>query len=194
MEKNSCNVHYAQAQDSILDPAELDLEPGQDEPELCLSRSQARDPAYALLESGATHVPLPGRMLPRGARSFEVIVNLAVGKEKAHCWRNEVYAEDRAHLLLPLGRLANLLDAKFVWENGQAFMQCRDKGQWKTMTKFEVRNNMAYASHMQLEVLRCAFWGHNMGTASSTASCLRLEVLGESCPRSEDDYLLAPGL
>ena len=54
---------------------------GQDEPELCFSRSQARDPAYALLDSGATHVLLPGHTLPRGTRSFEVIVNLAIGKE-----------------------------------------------------------------------------------------------------------------
>ena len=38
-----------------------------------------------------------GHMLPRGARSFEVTVNLAVGKEKAQCWKNEVYAENRAH-------------------------------------------------------------------------------------------------
>ena len=50
------------------------------------------------------------------ARSFEVTVNLAVGKEKARCWRNELYAEGRAHPLqnLPLGRLANLLDTKFI--------------------------------------------------------------------------------
>ena len=30
------------------------------------------------------------------------------------------------------------LDTKLVWENGQAFMHCRDKGTWKTMTQFEV--------------------------------------------------------
>ena len=54
------------------------------------------------------------------ARSFEVTVNLAVGKEKAKCWRNEVYAQERAHPLLPLGRLTNLLDTKFVWENGDS--------------------------------------------------------------------------
>ena len=62
------------------------------------SRSQVRDPAYALLDSGATHVLLPGHMLPKGARSFEVTINLAVSKEKekAKCWRNEVYAEERA--------------------------------------------------------------------------------------------------
>ena len=30
-------------------------------------------------------------------------------------------------------------------------MQCRDKGQWRTMTKFEIRNNIAYASQMQFE-------------------------------------------
>ena len=102
-------------------------------------------PAYALI---ATH----------GAHSFDVTVNLAVGKEKARCWRNEVYAEERAHPLLPLERLANLLDTNFVWESGQAFAQCRYKGQCKTMTKFEVCNNMAYASQMQFEVLRHALW------------------------------------
>ena len=96
-------------------------------------------------------------MLPKGARSFEVTVILALGKEKARCWRNEVYAEDRAHPL-PLGRLANLLDTKFIWENGEALMQYREKGQWRTMTKFEIRNNMAYASQMQFDVLRRALW------------------------------------
>ena len=62
------------------------------------------------------------------------------------------------HPLLPLGRPANLLDTKFIWENGEALMQCRDQGQWRTMTKFEIRNNMAYASQMQFEVLRRALW------------------------------------
>ena len=85
----------------------LDLEDGYSEPDLCFSRSQVPDPAYALLDSGATHVLLPGHMLPKGARSFEVTVNLAVGKEKAKCWRNEVYAQERAYPLLPLGRLTN---------------------------------------------------------------------------------------
>ena len=122
------------------------------------SKSQVRDPAYALLDSETTHVLLPGHMLPKGARSFEVTVNLAVGKEEARCWRNEVYAEDRAHPLLRLGRLADLLDIKFVWENGEAVMQCRDKGKWRTMTKVEIRNNMAYASQVQFEVLRRALW------------------------------------
>ena len=49
-------------------------------------------------------------------------------------------------------------DTKFVWEDGTAVMQCRDKGKWRTMTKFEIRNNMAYASQMQFEVLRRALW------------------------------------
>ena len=57
-----------------------------------------------------------------------------------------------------MGRLTNLLDTKFVWEDGTAVMQCRDKGKWRTMTKFEIRNKMAYASQMQFEVLRRALW------------------------------------
>ena len=82
-----------------------------------------RDPAYALLDSGATHALAPTNMLPKGARAFEVTINLAIAQEKAGCWRNEAYAEGRAHPLLPLGRLANLPDAKFVSENGCALMQ-----------------------------------------------------------------------
>ena len=153
-----CQVHTSVSEANIPDPADLDMDYGYEEPDLCFSKSQLRDPAYALLDSGATHVLLPGHMLPKGARSFEVTVNLAVGKEKAKCWRNEVYAQERAHPLLPLGRLTNLLDTKFVWEDGTAVMQCRDKGKWRTMTKFEIRNNMAYASQMQFEVLRRALW------------------------------------
>ena len=99
---------------------------GYSEPDLCFSKSQVRDPAYALLDSGATHVLLPGHMSPKGARSFEVTVNLAVGKEKAKCWRNEVYAEDRAHPLLPLGRLANFVEYKVCmgrWYCGYAMQR-----------------------------------------------------------------------
>ena len=55
---------------------------GCEEPDLCFSRSQVRDPAYALLDSGATHVLLPGHMLPKGAKSFEVTV-------KVGCWQRE---------------------------------------------------------------------------------------------------------
>ena len=158
VQKHVYKVQTSVREDCVPDPADLDMEYGCEEPDLCFSKSQVRDPAYALLDSGATHVLLPGHMLPKGARSFEVTVNLAVGKEKAKCWRNEVYAQERAHPLLPLGRLTNLLDTKFVWEDGTAVMQCRDKGKWRTMTKFEIRNNMAYASQMQFEVLRRAFW------------------------------------
>ena len=164
-----CQVQTSSLQDPVLDPADLDLEPGLDEPELCL-RSQVRDPACALLDSGATHVLLPGHMLPKGAQSFEVTVNLAVGKEKARCWRDEVYAEDRAHSLLPLSRLANLLDTKFIWENGEALLQCRDKGHWRTMTKFEIRRS-------------------TMGPTGTASDSLRLEVLGESSARSKDDNI-----
>ena len=71
------------ASDPIPDAADLDLEQGYSEPELCFARSQVRDPTYALLHSGATHVLLPDHMLPKGARSLEVTVNLAVGKEKS---------------------------------------------------------------------------------------------------------------
>ena len=153
VEKYTYKVQSSFNQDSIPDPADLDLDEGYSEPELCFSKSQVRDPAYALLDSGAARVLLAGHMLPKGARSFEVTVNRAVGNEKARCWRNDVYAEDRAHPLLPLGRLANLLDTKVEWENGEAVMQCRDKVKWRTMTKFDIRNNMAYASQIQFEVL-----------------------------------------
>ena len=82
VQKHTYLVHSSVTYDCRADPADLDLDEGYSEPDLCFSRSQVRDPAYALLDSAATHVLLPGHMLPKGARSFEVTVNLAVGKER----------------------------------------------------------------------------------------------------------------
>ena len=45
-----------------------------------MSMSQVRATTYALLDSGAPHVLLPGHMLPKGARPFDVVISLAVGK------------------------------------------------------------------------------------------------------------------
>ena len=90
VEKYVYQVQSSYTQAPIPDPADLDLAEGYSEPELCFSKSQIRDPAYALLDSGATHVLLPGHMLPKQPQSFEVTVNPAVGKEKAKCWRNEI--------------------------------------------------------------------------------------------------------
>ena len=143
VQRHDYHVQASATYDYIADSADLDHDDGYSEPDLCFSRSQVRDPAYALLDSGATHVLLPGHMLPKGARWFEVTVNLAVGKEKARCWRNEIfYAQERAHPRLPLGRLTNLLDTKFVWEDGTAIMQCRDKGQMANHDK--IRDSQQY--------------------------------------------------
>ena len=76
--KSSHRLHMT----SIPDPADLDLDEGYSEPDLCFSRSQVRDPAYALLDSGATHVLLPGHMLPKGARSYR-------GYGESSCWQGE---------------------------------------------------------------------------------------------------------
>ena len=64
MDKGQLDAHYAQTQDNIVDPQDVDLEPGHQQPELCFFQSQVRDPAYALLDSGVTRVLLPGRILP----------------------------------------------------------------------------------------------------------------------------------
>ena len=51
----------------------------------------------------------------------------------------------------------------------------RDKGQWHTMTRFEIRNNMAYASQMQFEVLRRALWANEL----EPQTVFNWQVLGE---------------
>ena len=154
-------------EECLVDPADLDLEYGCEEPDLCFSRSQVRDPAYALLDSGCNwHVLLPGHMLPKGARSFEVTVNLAAGKEKAKCWRNEVYAQERAHPLLPLGRIDKFSRYK------QFAMQTQENG----MTKLEIRNNMAQ------ELCEDGF-------NKLTRIGLQLAVLGKSSTGSEDEFI-----
>ena len=82
-------------------------------------------------------------------------------------------------------RLANLLDTKSVWEDGTAVIQCRDKGKWRTMTKFEIRNNMAYASQMQFEGIAES----SMGSAGPASDSLQLAVLGKSGTRPKDDII-----
>ena len=57
------------------------------------------------------------------------------------------------------------------------------------MTKFEVRNNMAYASQMQFEVLRRALWAQQ----AQPQTVFDMRILGESSARSKDDYLPQPG-
>ena len=185
VQKQVCQVQTSVSEANIPDPADLDMDYGYEEPDLCFSKSQVRDPAYALLDSGATHVLLPGHMLPKGARSFEVTVNLAVGKEKAKCWRNEVYAQERAHPLLPLGRLTNLLDTKFVWEDGTAVMQCRDKG--KMAHDDEVRDQEQYGL-CKPDAVRSAT-PSPLGSASSSRHSLQLAILGKSRTRSKDDFI-----
>ena len=54
--------------DSISDPAHLDLVEGYSEPDLCFSKSHVRDPAYALLDSGATHVSIARTYVTKGSK------------------------------------------------------------------------------------------------------------------------------
>ena len=56
VQRHTYHVQASVTGDSIVDPADLDLdlEEGYSEPDLCFSRSQVRGPAYALLDSGAT--------------------------------------------------------------------------------------------------------------------------------------------
>ena len=158
IKKYACEAQSIQSPDCILDPAELDLEPGQDEPELCFLRSQVQEPAYALLDRGATHVLLPGHMLPKGARSFEVTVISCSWTRTCAMLEKRRRRTRQSPSIVTTWTIRETPRHKVCVENGQAFTQCRDKAQWKTMTKFEARNNMAYVSQMQFEVLHRALW------------------------------------
>ena len=139
VEKYACEAQSAQAQDRVLDPAELDLEPRQDEPELCFSQSQARDPAYALLDSGATHVLLPGHMLPRGARSLEFTVNLAVGNKKHDVGEMKYTQKTELIHFFHLGDLPTYSTQNSFGRTVRHSRGVNDRGQ-------------------QFEALRCALW------------------------------------
>ena len=47
VENNVYQVQASIAQEPVLDPTDLDLEPGHSEPDLCFSHPQVRGPAYA---------------------------------------------------------------------------------------------------------------------------------------------------
>ena len=48
VQKHVYKVQTSVREDCIPDPADLDMEYGCEEPDLCFSKSQVRDPAYAL--------------------------------------------------------------------------------------------------------------------------------------------------
>ena len=86
-------------------------------------------------------------------------------------------------LLSQIAKFANLAETA----NGlSSYVKSRDKGKWRTMTKFEIRNNTAYVSQMQFEVLRRALWVQQAYPDTG----LQLAVLGNSRTRSEDDFIL----
>ena len=76
--------------DRFLDSIELDLESGQDEPELCFSRSEARDPAYALLDNWATYVFFSKPHATQRITFIRGHCQSCCRQREARCWRNEV--------------------------------------------------------------------------------------------------------
>ena len=84
------------------------------------------------------------------SRSLSIL--LCHAKEKARCWRNEKSTQKTGHI--HFFHLLDLHHRKFIWENGQALTQCRDKGRCKIMTKFEFKSTITW--HMQVKCnLRC---------------------------------------
>eukprot|EP00971_Amphidinium_carterae_P096772 1915625-Amphidinium_carterae.1 len=68
--------------------------------------------AYALVDSGASHVLLPLHELGVQDRNDakDISVNMAVGKRQAKVWRDEIYAEGtKVSRLLPIGRILDKL-------------------------------------------------------------------------------------
>eukprot|EP00971_Amphidinium_carterae_P177258 3515330-Amphidinium_carterae.2 len=68
--------------------------------------------AYALVDSGASHVLMPLSELSARERASarDISVNLAVGKRQAKVWRHEIYAEGtKVSRLLPIGRILDKL-------------------------------------------------------------------------------------
>ena len=55
----------------------------------------------------------------------------------------------------------------------------------ETMTQFEIRNNMAYASQMQFEVLRRALWVQQ----AYPDTVFNWQFWEKSSTRSEDDFI-----
>ena len=81
VQRHDYHVQSSIREECLLDPADLDLDCGCEEPDLCFSRSQVRDPAYALLDSGATHVLLLAYVAERR--------KVVRGYCQSSCWQGE---------------------------------------------------------------------------------------------------------
>eukprot|EP00971_Amphidinium_carterae_P342471 6481786-Amphidinium_carterae.1 len=76
--------------------------------------------AYAMVDSGASHMLLPLKSLKKDdkERANQINVKLAVGNRTAFMFRDEVYAEGRVQHLLPLCRISEKLQLSLVLSDG----------------------------------------------------------------------------
>ena len=147
------------------------LEPGRAEPELCFSRSQVREPAYALLDSGATHVLFSGNMLPKGARAFDVTINLAVKGEMLAQW--SLRRRPSTSTFAP-------------WTPGQVVGHQAHLGEWPSPDAVSgqehLEDNNPIRGPEQHGICQLdAVWSSpmcTMGTTSQAQCCVWLETLG----------------
>eukprot|EP00971_Amphidinium_carterae_P116518 2308049-Amphidinium_carterae.1 len=107
--------------------------------------------AYALVDSGASHVLLPLHELGAQdrAEARDISVNLAVGKRQAKVWRDEIYAEGTKDL----GQAGAENAIKLLCMDGQT--PC-------TLMEFATRNHMRYVSEKQFRMLREALWAQGL--------------------------------
>jgi hypothetical protein len=117
---------------------------------------------HALIDSGASHVMLPTRDLPKVAEgnTTEITISMAVGSAVAQTWRQEVYAPT-ASRLIPLGRLLDRMSMKMEWTTGDGpalKAWSEDTKDWKTVFKLKNEDGMAFTNESQTRAIRTGLW------------------------------------
>ena len=139
-------VHSSVSYDSVPDPADLDLEHGYREPELCLSKSQVRDPAYALLDSGATHVL---QVLMKFEPSRQLKVRTTPGNQESFATKIP-----RMRPLLPL-KQSLLSTLRVLVQDDIIEADKVKKGDYETPLSLRTSSNQ-FASYRRMSKLDCA--------------------------------------
>eukprot|EP00971_Amphidinium_carterae_P316607 6293628-Amphidinium_carterae.1 len=112
------------------------------------------DKAYALVDSGATHVILNLKHLPAELKSEATLVEmtLASGKVDAYLFLDEVFAKDVKTPLCPLRLITTKLDISIEWTKDHCLMVL----QGVTLMRMTVKKGLHYLTELQFAMVRRA--------------------------------------
>ena len=146
--------------------------------------SQWHDP-MAIADSGASHVILPQSALFDSKSAKSVNLRLAAGETHAVEEHREIFAEQVAIPLCPLGRVIQTLQLTAIWTPQTLTLNCVNKsGTAQGLTQCPIKGDTPYFAAVEFWMLRRALQLQRKGQKHFPPQFLETAVLGSYCRRT----------